>query len=241
MLKLSKPRKIIIATIIAILFLVICLYLIHPKINRYLIDQQNKKTIEEISLNEEKESTHLEVPFICQAPLQTEKNWKYHEESCEEAAVLQAYLYQMGQTMSKEQAHEEILKMTDWQVENFGEHRDIYADDVKKFINGYYDMPLEEIEIVYNASLEDIETYLLKGYPVIVPIMGDILDNPYYPHPGYHMLIATGYTEDRIITNDNGTRRGENFSYDKETFSEAMNSAGGDIVVIKAKTTTSSH
>lgn len=182
-------------------------------------------------------SSFLEVPFICQAPLQTDDNWKYHEESCEEAAVLQAYLYMTGQSMTKQEAHEEILKMISWQIEHFGEHRDIYADEVKEFIHGYYGIKTEEIEVLYNVTIEKVKEIVSKGFPVIVPIMGDILKNPYYPYPGYHMLVVKGYTKDSIITNDNGTRRGENFSYKNDVFQEAMTAAGGDIVVIKAKTT----
>jgi len=177
--------------------------------------------------------SYLDVPFVCQAPLQTEKNWELHEESCEEAAVLQAYLYETNTTISREEANTEILKMIDWEVENFGAHKDLYADDLKKFINGYYQIPLENIEIIYDATLENIREEISQKHPVIVPIMGDVLKNPYYPYPGYHMLVVTGYTQDKIITNDNGTRRGEDFAYDKNIFMKAMTAAGGDIVIIK--------
>lgn len=202
------------------------------------IEAQNTNESAQIKSN----SKLLETPFICQAPLETTENWKSHEDSCEEAAVLQAYLYETGKTMTKPEANDEILKMKDWQNKNFGNNHDLYADELKTFINGFYGIPLDEIEIVYKASMQDIEKYINEEHPIIVPIMGNILNNPYYPYPGYHMLIAIGYTESRIITNDNGTRRGKDFSYDKETFKEAMDAAGGDIVVIKlnAKTTSSS-
>jgi len=183
-------------------------------------------------------SAYLSVPFICQAPLQTEENWIYHEESCEETAILQAYLYLNGKTMTKEEADGEILKMESWQIEHFGSHHDIYADEVKNFIAGYYQIPSEDIDVVYDANIDDIKKYISSGYPVIVPIMGNILGNPYYPYPGYHMLVAIGYTEDRIITNDNGTRHGKDFSYDNQTFYDAMTAAGGDIIIINTKTTT---
>lgn len=179
------------------------------------------------------EQAYIEVPFICQAPLQTEENWTFHEESCEEAAFLQAYLYETGQTMTKQEAHEEILRMIDWQIQNFGSHHDIYAEELKSFIIGYYNIDPNQITVILDASLEEIKTQIARGHPVIVPITGKILQNPYYPHPGYHMLTVIGYTEDRIITNDNGTRRGQDFSYDNQTFKTAMNDAGGDIVVLE--------
>lgn len=182
-----------------------------------------------------KQSAILDVPFICQAPLQTEENWKLHEASCEEAAVLQAYLYETNSQMTKPQANEEILKMIGWEIQAFGEHKDLYADDLKKFIVGYYKIDPSKISIIYNASLEDIKQNIREGHPVIVPIMGETLKNPYYPYPGYHVLVVTGFTKDTVITNDNGTRRGENYEYKNDIFLKAMNEAGGDIVIIKTK------
>jgi len=192
------------------------------------------------SLSTETTPKLLKVPFICQAPMQTVENWKFHEESCEEAAVLQTYLYETGSTMTREEADKEILKMVEWQKTNFGAEKDMYADTLKTFINGYYQISESQIEIIYDASLEDIKKIINSGHPAIVPIMGDILKNPNYPYPGYHMLVVTGFTEDMIITNDNGTRKGESYSYPNDRFLKAMQAAGGDIVSIKTKTTISS-
>ena len=127
--------------------------------------------------------------------------------------------------------------MIDWEKEYFGKHKDLYAKDMQKFIIGYFNkINSSQITVKQNASIDDIKKYLNEGHPVIVPITGDILNNPYYPYPGYHMLIAIGYTEDKIITNDNGTRRGASFSYDTEIFKKAMDDAGGDIIVLTLKT-----
>lgn len=180
------------------------------------------------------ENAYLEVPFVCQAPFQTEANWKYHEESCEEAAILQVHYYLEGITdPSPQESNDTILDMIDWQKKNFGEHKDIYANEIKKLLTGYYEYPEEDIEIVYDAKITDIKKAISAGYPVIVPIMGDILKNPYYPYPGYHMLTVIGYTPDKIITNDVGTRRGKDFSYNYDIFMKAVLAAGGDIVIIK--------
>ena len=89
-----------------------------------------------------------------------------------------------------------------------------------------------EVKIIPNAGIEEIKKQIWKGHPVIVPITGDILNNPYYPYPGYHMLVVIGYKEDKIVTNDNGTRRGANFSYDTEIFENAHEDAGGDIIIL---------
>jgi len=171
---------------------------------------------------------------VCQAPFQTEANWVYHEESCEEAALLQVNYYIKGIKDPKaEDSNATILDMIEWQKKNFGEHKDVYANDMKSLINGYYDYPLENIEIIYDATITDLKKAISAGYPVIVPIMGDTLKNPYYPYPGYHMLTIIGYTPDKIITNDVGTRRGKDFSYDYDIFMKALEAAGGDVVIIK--------
>jgi hypothetical protein len=114
-----------------------------------------------------------------------------------------------------------------------GEHKDLYANEMRIFIKGYYSIPDEDIVIVYDADILDIKKAISAGHPVIVPIMGDILQNPYYPYPGYHMLTVIGYTPEKIITNDVGTRRGKDFSYNYEIFKNAMDAAGGDIIYIK--------
>jgi len=230
-------------------------------VERIALDKQNEdtmtqilndgileKTIENIEsvskeLEEEKkeaqkppllENAYLKVPFVCQAPLQTEANWTFHEESCEEAALLQVRYYLEGiDEPDKNKANEEILKMIEWEKNNFGSHKDLYAADMKEFIKGYYGYADEEVEIIYEAEVTDIKKAVSAGYPVIVPIMGDVLKNPYYPYPGYHMLVIIGYTPDKIITNDNGTRRGKDFSYAYDRFMKAMQAAGGDVLIIK--------
>jgi len=201
-----------------------------------------ENTIESIAeINEEEEeevvileNAYLEVPFICQAPFQTEANWVHHEESCEEAALLQVkyYLDDISE-VDKQAANDTILDMIQWQKGAFGEHKDLYANDMVKFITGYYSIPDENIEVIYDADILDIKKAVSGGHPVIVPIMGNILQNPYYPEPGYHMLTVIGYTPEKIITNDVGTRRGEDFSYNYDIFVKAMDAAGADIILIK--------
>jgi hypothetical protein len=180
------------------------------------------------------ENAYLEVPFVCQAPLETEANWVFHEESCEEAALLQVKYYLDGiKEVDKQKANDTILDMIKWEEKAFGEHKDLYANEMRIFIKGYYSIPDEDIVIVYDADILDIKKAISAGHPVIVPIMGDILQNPYYPYPGYHMLTVIGYTPEKIITNDVGTRRGKDFSYNYEIFKNAMDAAGGDIIYIK--------
>ncbi len=48
------------------------------------------------------------------------------------------------------------------------------------------------------------------------------LKNPHYPHPGYHMLVAIGYKDGIIITNDPGTKFGKGWQYSEEIFRKGM-------------------
>ena len=256
-LKLGGKILIIIFVLIFLLFRGrIFFWKVANRFESYIETKQNEQVLKEIKSSSETSSTPsststpstpsttsftetsaqsnlLKVPFICQAPMQTVENWKFHEESCEEAAVLQAYLYEIGTTMTRQEANDEILKMIEWEKTTFGEHKDLYADALKDFIIGYYQISESQIKIIYDADLDDIKQMINSGHPVIVPIMGDILKNPNYPYPGYHMLVVTGFTDDMIVTNDNGTRKGESYSYPNDRFLKAMQSAGGDIVSIE--------
>lgn len=243
-MKISKRALYIIAILLVLSFAGTAAAPVYQKINHrlqiYRVARDNEKTIAEFPSEEEKPTTAsalptqklLEVGFICQAPMETEENWTYHEESCEEAAFLQAYLYETGQTITKPQAHEKILDMIVWQIDNFGTHHDLYADEMQKFITGYGGLTDDEVVTVNDVTVNDIQSIIAAGHPIIAPVTAATLKNPHYPYPGYHMLTITGYTEDRIITNDNGTRHGKSFSYDTAIFMQALRDAGGFIIYL---------
>ncbi len=245
-----KKQSKLILTLTILIFLSAILIFLYPKIDRKIqiaIDEErngkaileakkNSSSIDQYNSKSQKslpESFYLNVPFVCQAPLETETNWKLHEESCEEAAVLQAYQYETGKIMDKKTANEEILAMIAWQMKNFGAHKDLQDNDLKEFITGYYKIKDSEIKMIPNSTIEDIKREVNNGHPVIVPITGDLLDNPFYPYPGYHMLVVIGYTKDSMITNDNGTKRGSNYSYDVDVFEKAFQDAGASIFIFE--------
>ncbi|PIR54771.1 hypothetical protein COU74_03420 [Candidatus Peregrinibacteria bacterium CG10_big_fil_rev_8_21_14_0_10_36_19] len=194
-----------------------------------------KKIVKEQNQIQAQAENLLEVNFICQAPLQTQENWELHEESCEEAALLQAYLYEKNKSMTKSEANTEVLKMINWQIENKGKHEDLYSEKMINFAREYYQLEKDEFQTIKNATIDDIKKIIDQGHPVIVPVLAKELKNPYYPYPGYHMLVAIGYTKDHIITNDNGTRHGEKFSYKNEIFQKAMDASTKEIYYLKFK------
>lgn len=179
------------------------------------------------------EKALIEAEFICQAPLETTQNWTFHEESCEEAALLQTYNYEKNIKMTKEEANIEILNMISWQKNNFNGHHDIYADKIKEMAVNFYNLENQEIKIIYDANIEKIKQIIAEGHPVIAPVTSKYLKNPNYPHPGYHMLQVIGFDDNYIITNDNGTRKGSRYPYKIEDFEKALIDAGADILYLE--------
>jgi len=174
----------------------------------------------------------LSVPFICQNPFQNTEGWKWHKESCEEAAALQAILFFQKKELSPQNAHEKFLDMIAWQKEHMGGHRDLYGEEMRMFLRDYFSLSDDEVFFLPEIDFPLLKKILAADIPLIVPVNGQSIRNPFYPHDGYHMLTVVGYTEDRIVTNDVGTKRGEKYPYNGETFFAANADEGGGAFVI---------
>jgi hypothetical protein len=89
------------------------------------------------------------------------------------------------------------------------------ADTVSRIFKGYFNYDLAEAR--YDVDTDDIVSELEKGNIVIVPLNGQAVKNPHYTRggPERHMLLVKGYDRlsDEFITNDPGTRFGENYRY----------------------------
>lgn len=160
------------------------------------------------------------VPFTPQAPF---AKWDHdHNEACEEAAILIVHYFYEKKDLTPTASDKEIMGMVNYQKKNWGGHYDLEAKEIVKLAKEYYGY--KNIKILYNVSINDIKKEIAKGNPVILPTAGRLLGNPYYKSPGplYHALVAIGYTESKIITNDPGTKRGENFSYSYSTIKNAL-------------------
>lgn len=157
-------------------------------------------------------SINLAVPFTSQAP---HANWDLpYKETCEEASLLMVARYKKGELISSpEDADREILKLVEFQNNYFGDYKDTTAEQTAEIARKFYGF--KNTEVIYDFSIEDIKKALAAGNPVIVPAAGRQLGNPYFRRPGplYHMLVIRGYTADQFITNDPGTKRGEEFVY----------------------------
>lgn len=152
----------------------------------------------------------LDVPFYVQAPNAV---WdEIHNEACEEAAFLMVRDYYLKQHLSKEQLEAELQKFIAWQTER-GYKYDITLKQLAEVAKGFYQF--RGAEIIVDPTIAQIKELVAAGQPVIVPAAGRLLPNPNFRTPGplYHMLVITGYDQDEFITNDPGTRHGEDFRY----------------------------
>ena len=159
-----------------------------------------------------------ELPFTPQAPF---ANWedKRHQEGCEEASVLMAIYAVKGRELSPSIAKEKILDMAHFQKENYDTFVDTAVEDTAfRLIEDYFGYP--NYEIKKDIGKKDIIEAVEVGHLVIIPLNGRTLDNPYYspPGPDRHNLVIRGYDKEseEFITNDPGTKRGENFRYSVE-------------------------
>ena len=158
------------------------------------------------------------VPFTPQAPT---ANWdELHNEACEEASTIMAYAYfKQIKSLPSDLVEREITKMTDWQNLNYGYHLSITTGEAAKMIREVYKLKTEVVPI----SEDTIKRALTDNKLVIYPANGQMLENPFFKQPGpiYHMLVINGYNEKGFITNDPGTKRGQNYQYSYETLRSA--------------------
>lgn len=167
-----------------------------------------------------KTQVNLDIPFTPQAPFAV---WDdLHNEACEETSLLMIHYYLTGKNFTPQIADQEILKLVDWQIKNWGGHYDLNLENLAKLAKEYFGY--QKIRILTDPSFDEIKKELSNGNPIIAPVAGRLLKNPYYRQPGpyYHMLVIRGYQNDEIITNDAGTRRGQGFRYQKEVFFNAL-------------------
>lgn len=200
-----------------------------PKIITLSSDIENKPVIsqlysQETNLKNKNEALpteiNLAVPFTSQAPF---GNWQLpYQEACEEASVLMMDYFLRGKSLSAAAANSEIVKLTEWEKAKFGFYEDTNAEQTAVILREYFGY--KNVRVAYEISIDDIKKELTNGRPVIVPAAGRLLPNPFFHQPGplYHMLVIKGYKNGKFITNDPGTRRGENFLYSYESLYNAI-------------------
>lgn len=174
---------------------------------------------------------NLAVPFSAQAPY---GDWNLpYLEACEEVSALLVDRFYKNEELTPEIVKQEILKMVDWENKTFGYYEHTTAKETARMLKEYFNY--SRVDVDYDISLEDIKAQIIAGRPVIVPLAGRMVNNPFYRHPGpiYHMLVLKGITKDGdFIANDVGTKRGYNYVYDANVLYEAIHDApfgGGEL------------
>jgi len=167
-------------------------------------------------------SINLDVPFTSQAPT---ANWEQpYQDACEEASVLMVDYYYQNKKMPDQVIVEfTLFDMVEWQKKHWLGHRNLSMYELAKYVEVITDY---ETEVVEKLTIEKITEFLDRGLPVIVPANGKKLANPHFSNggPEYHMLVIKGYLEEegKFITNDPGTRRGENYLYSYANMMESI-------------------
>lgn len=180
---------------------------------------------------------NLAVPFTIQAPT---GDWSQpYQDACEEASLLMVkeyYAKRGAATIDSREATKEILDMVAFEDKLFGYNRDTTAAETAMLAEKMYGFA--KSEILLNPTLEQLKERLNKGQPIIIPVAGRLLKNPYFTAPGplYHMAVIRGYTKNnQFIVNDPGTKRGNAFLYSFDTIMNAMHDWNGDADILEGK------
>lgn len=124
---------------------------------------------------------------------------------------------------SKQAALDEILKLSKFQEEKYGEFRDTSAaDTVLRLFNDHYHY--QNVTVKPVNSPNDIISELENGNLVITPMNGRALNNPHFTPPGpeRHNIVVIGFDENEFITNDPGIKEGKNYHYPQDLFFAAI-------------------
>lgn len=163
---------------------------------------------------------NLAVPFAPQAPF---ADWSLpYQEACEEASVIMVHRFFAGEPLDPTIMRDEILKLVEWEKKTFGYYEDTTAAEIARILREYFGYA--HVSVRYDFSIDDVKREVAQGHPVILPAAGRLLGNPYFHQPGpvYHALVIRGYTKDKIITNDPGTKRGKEYLYDPAVLMNAL-------------------
>ena len=167
------------------------------------------------------ESKNLSVPFTLQAPF---ANWDaVREDTCEEASILMVAEYYDGArgVLDPAKADEHLLAMVDMEGKN-GYGTSLTAAQLGSFAELYFgDVKATVIE---DPTIDEIKMYINQGVPVVVPAAGQLLGNPFFSGEGplYHYYVIRGYEDGKFITNDPGTRQGQNYTYSADVVMRSM-------------------
>jgi hypothetical protein len=136
-------------------------------------------------------SVRIDMPFASQAPT---SNWDPpYDEACEEASLIIVRHYLEGSALDPSIMDGDIHEMVDYEAAH-GLPVDIDMFQLADVARGMFGYEAEVLE-GSDVSIERIEQEVAHGNPVIVPLAGQDIGNPYYSGDGppYHVLVIVGY------------------------------------------------
>lgn len=164
---------------------------------------------------------NLKVPFYPQAPF---ANWDLPwQEACEEASVLLVANVYYEHNWPREEFNNQILQLVEWEKKQFGDYKHTSVAQTAEMLNNYLNL---KTVIHENPTFDDVKNILAQGHLIVMTFAGKELGNPNYRNGGpvYHAMVIKGYktADQKIITNDVGTRNGADYIYDWKTIEHAL-------------------
>jgi len=166
----------------------------------------------------------MEVPFSSQAPFGEWSDLR-QQNACEEISAIMAIYWSENKKLSPQEAKNEIIAISDWEQKQYGVYEDTSVQDtVDRIFKKYFNY--EKVKALNNVTIQDIINELKKSNLVIAPMNGQKLKNPFFTPPGplEHMIVIIGYDyqTNEFITNDSGTKHGQNYRYKENILFEAL-------------------
>ena len=193
-------------------------------INQFIAQQKTTDVITDLKATAEEKplpaEINLKVPFYPQAPF---GNWAMPwQEACEEASVLLVANAYYEHNWSRDEFNTQILTLVDWENQTFGDYKHTDVAQTAEMLNDY--LHLRTI-IHENPTVDDVKKVLAQGHLIVMTFAGKHLANPNYKNggPNYHAMVIKGYRKDgKIITDDVGTRNGEDYVYTWDTLQNSL-------------------
>ena len=134
------------------------------------------------------------------------------------------YYYKNTKSITIAENRDAILKMIDFEnTQGFGPsiNTSQMATIGQKYLN-------YQTKIIENPTIQDIQQYISKDIPVVVPASGKNLfkENTHFNSggPWYHAVVILGYDDDKqqFIVHDVGTKAGAYFHYSYSLLMESI-------------------
>ena len=187
----------------------------------------------ETPVEEEKAEPQKTIPFTSQAPY---GNWDAPwSDYAEEAVLTMAMGWVHGEnTLSREDAYETMLAIGTWEGEQWGHSKATDLAQTLRILKEYFAHP--NVELSTQITVESFIAALKDGAVLILPVNGQLLQNPHYgdPAPKNHMILVTAYDPEnnRFLAHDPGTLHGENTAYEPEKLLNAVQDLDGSRAAI---------